>query len=68
MLMVANLGAVIGIRVFWLAEHGISNPSRWVGTNGFTFDGVLIASTLPIGVYLEMLWNTTTPPANRLEP
>lgn len=50
--LLAMLGALVGSRVFWLIEHGISDPSRWLGTNGFTFDGGLIASTLMIAVYL----------------
>lgn len=52
MLLLAILGALVGSRVFWLVEHGVADPSRWVATNGFTFDGGLIASTLLIGVYL----------------
>lgn len=56
--LLAMLGALVGSRVFWLVEHGISDPSRWLGTNGFTFDGGLIASTLMIAVYL---WRSSVP-------
>lgn len=52
MALLAVLGALVGSRAFWLIEHGVSDPARWVSTNGFTFDGGLIASTLLIAGYL----------------
>lgn len=49
------VGALVGSRVFYLAEHdpaGIVRPGTLVGTTGFTFDGGLILATALVAVYV----------------
>lgn len=47
------LGAVIGSRIFYLAEHGgLGDPAEWVGNRGFTFYGGFILVAIALGAYL----------------
>ena len=47
------IAALIGARIFYLAEHDeLTQPGRWLGTTGFTFDGGFILVALSLGVYL----------------
>jgi phosphatidylglycerol---prolipoprotein diacylglyceryl transferase len=47
--------AIVGGRVFFLLERGeLGDPSRWLGTTGFTFDGGFIAAAVGIAVYLRV--------------
>lgn len=49
-----TVSALIGGRVFYLAEHGmLGDPGRWFGTTGFTFDGGFIAAAIAIVVYVR---------------
>jgi phosphatidylglycerol:prolipoprotein diacylglycerol transferase len=51
--MILVAGAVVGGRLYYLAEHGqLLEPSEWLGTRGFTFYGGLIAAALGIGFSL----------------
>ena len=55
---VLTVSALVGGRIFYLAEHGLlGDPGRWLGTNGFTFDGGFIAAAVAITVYL---WRSRT--------
>jgi phosphatidylglycerol---prolipoprotein diacylglyceryl transferase len=52
--MILVVAAVVGGRVFYLAERGeLGDPSRWVGSTGFTFDGGFIAAAVGIALYLR---------------
>jgi phosphatidylglycerol:prolipoprotein diacylglycerol transferase len=47
------IAALVGGRIFYLAEHGeLADPSRWVASTGFTFDGGFIAAAIGITLYL----------------
>lgn len=51
--IILMLAALIGGRLFYLAEHGrIAEAGAWFTTRGFTFDGGFIAAALGIGIYL----------------
>ncbi len=51
--MILVVGALVGSRVFYLAERGqLLDVGEWVGTRGFTFYGGLIAAALGIGAYI----------------
>ncbi len=53
MVAILALGAILGARVFYLAEHGeIFEPREWFSTTGFTFYGGFIGAGLGIGGYL----------------
>jgi phosphatidylglycerol:prolipoprotein diacylglycerol transferase len=46
-------GAVVGSKVFYLAEHGdLADPAAWVENRGFTFYGGFIAATLGLALYV----------------
>ncbi len=46
-------GALVGARVFYLAEHGqLLEPSQWLGTTGFTFYGGFIGAATGIVFYI----------------
>lgn len=46
-------GAIVGARVFYLAEHGLlMDPGQWLSTTGFTFYGGFIGAGLGIGFYV----------------
>jgi phosphatidylglycerol---prolipoprotein diacylglyceryl transferase len=48
-------GAIVGGRLFYLLERGeLGDPSRWIGTTGFTFDGGFIAAAIGIAAYLRV--------------
>lgn len=52
MAIILVVSALVGSRIFYLAEHGqLLQPSRWLGTHGFTFYGGLIAAALAISAY-----------------
>ncbi len=47
-------GALIGGRLFFLAEHNqLLDPGEWLGTQGFTFYGGVIAAGLGIAAYVR---------------
>src|SRR5215207_10616835 len=51
--MILVAGALIGGRVYYLAEHdGIFDTGDWFGSRGFTFYGGFIAAALGIGFYV----------------
>lgn len=53
MVAILAFGAVLGARVFYLAEHGeLLEPGEWLSTTGFTFYGGFIGAGLGIGLYL----------------
>ena len=53
MAVILIAGAIIGARIFYLAEHGLLlQPSEWLGTTGFTFYGGFIGAALGIGAYV----------------
>lgn len=53
MAVILVVSALVGSRIFYLAEHGeLLEPSKWLGTRGFTFYGGLIAAALAIGAYV----------------
>lgn len=50
-----TVGAIVGSRIFYLAEHdpaGILSPSTLLGTTGFTFDGGMILATVLVAGYV----------------
>jgi phosphatidylglycerol:prolipoprotein diacylglycerol transferase len=48
------VGAVVGSRVYYLAEHGqLTDPSSWLGNRGFTFYGGFIAAALGLAGYIR---------------
>jgi phosphatidylglycerol---prolipoprotein diacylglyceryl transferase len=51
------VGAVVGSRAFYLAEHGgLTDPEEWIGTRGFTFyGGFIVAALRPEGDRVEVL-------------
>jgi phosphatidylglycerol:prolipoprotein diacylglycerol transferase len=52
--VILALGALVGGRLFYLAEHGeLLRPNRWLGATGFTFDGGFIAAALGIALYVR---------------
>lgn len=53
--MILTVAALVGSRIYYLAEHGqLLEPDRWLGTRGFTFYGGLIAASLGITIYLAV--------------
>ncbi len=53
-----TVGAIIGSRLFYLAEHdpaGIVDPGTLIGTNGYTFDGGMILASVLVAGYV---WRT----------
>jgi phosphatidylglycerol:prolipoprotein diacylglycerol transferase len=53
--MILVVAALVGGRFFYLAEHGdFGDPSRWLGSTGFTFDGGFIAAAIGIAAYLRV--------------
>jgi phosphatidylglycerol:prolipoprotein diacylglycerol transferase len=53
--MILIVCAIVGGRAFYLAEHGqLGDPSRWLVSNGFTFDGGFIAAAIGIAAYLRI--------------
>ena len=51
--MILVLGALVGGRLYYLAERGdLLDSGEWLGTRGFTFYGGFIAAAVGIGVYL----------------
>ncbi len=51
--MILVVSAMVGSRIYYLAEHGqLLEPSKWLGTYGFTFYGGLIAAALAITAYV----------------
>lgn len=50
------VAALVGSRVFYLAEHGgLGKPAEWLGNRGFTFYGGFILVALGLAVYV---WHT----------
>ena len=51
--MVLTLAGVVGARLVFLLEHGeLQDPSRWLGTRGFSFYGGMIFGTGAVAVQL----------------
>ncbi|MGI8593661.1 MAG: prolipoprotein diacylglyceryl transferase [Solirubrobacteraceae bacterium] len=51
---IVALAALVGGRLFYLAEHGkLDEPGRWLAASGFTFYGGVIAATIALPVYLR---------------
>ncbi len=47
------VAAMLGARVFYLAEHGLlTQPGEWLSTTGFTFYGGFIGAGLALGLYI----------------
>jgi phosphatidylglycerol---prolipoprotein diacylglyceryl transferase len=47
------LGALVGSRAFYLAEHGgLTDAAEWIGGRGFTFYGGFIVVALGLGAYI----------------
>ena len=46
-------GAIVGARLFYLAEHGsLTDPGEWLSTTGFTFYGGFIGAGVGIALYV----------------
>lgn len=55
--MILVVGALLGGRIFYLAEHGrLLDVSAWFSSRGFTFYGGFIAAAVGIGLYLRRSW------------
>jgi phosphatidylglycerol:prolipoprotein diacylglycerol transferase len=53
MALILMAGAIVGARVFYLAEQGqLLQPGQWFGTTGFTFYGGFIGAAIGLGVYM----------------
>ncbi len=53
MVLILVAGAIVGARVFYLAEHGqLLEPGEWLSSTGFTFYGGFIGAGVGIAVYL----------------
>jgi len=49
--MIAVVAAIVGARVFYLAEQGrLDEPGEWLGTQGFTFYGGFVAAAIAIAI------------------
>lgn len=52
--MILVVGALLGGRIFYLAEHGLLlDAGAWFSSRGFTFYGGFIAAAVGIGFYLR---------------
>lgn len=52
--MILTFSALVGARIYYLAEHGqLLEPGEWLGTQGFTFYGGVIAAAAGIAVYVR---------------
>jgi phosphatidylglycerol:prolipoprotein diacylglycerol transferase len=52
--MILVAGALVGGRVFFLAENGqLGDPGAWLSSRGFTFYGGFIAAALGIAAYVR---------------
>ena len=53
MVLILILGAIVGARAFYLAEHGqLLEPGEWLSSTGFTFYGGFIGAGVGVGAYL----------------
>jgi phosphatidylglycerol:prolipoprotein diacylglycerol transferase len=53
LVLCVTAGALLGGRAFYLAEHGqLTQPSAWLGSHGFTFNGGLIAAAAATAAYV----------------
>lgn len=51
--VIVVVGAIVGSKLFYLAEHGeLTDPGAWVDNRGFTFYGGLIAAALGLAAYI----------------
>ena len=51
--LLAAVGGLVGGRILYLAENGdLASPSRWLGTNGFSFNGGLVLAAILIAIYV----------------
>jgi len=51
--MILIVGALVGAKAFYLAEHGgLTDPGEWTNGRGFTFYGGFIAAALGIAAYI----------------
>lgn len=54
MAFILVLGGLVGSRIFYLAEHGgLTDPSEWMATRGFTFYGGFILAGLGLAAYVR---------------
>lgn len=54
--LILIVGALVGSRAFYLAEHGgLGDPGEWLGNRGFTFYGGFILVALGLALYV---WRT----------
>jgi phosphatidylglycerol:prolipoprotein diacylglycerol transferase len=52
--LILAVSGLVGGRLFYLAEHGeLLDPSEWLGTTGFTFNGGFILAAVATAVYLR---------------
>ena len=52
--LILIVGAVVGSRVFYLAEHGqLTDSGAWLGNRGFTFYGGFIVVAIGLVVYIR---------------
>ena len=50
----AAFGGILGGRLLYLAEEGhLARPGEWLGTNGFSFNGGLVAAAVVIAIYVR---------------
>lgn len=53
--MLLVLGALVGGRLFYVAEHGdLLRPGDWLSNRGFTFNGGFLAAAIAIGAYVRL--------------
>jgi phosphatidylglycerol:prolipoprotein diacylglycerol transferase len=54
LVLCVTAGALVGGRLFFLAEHGeLLHPSSWLGSRGFTFNGGLVAAAAATAAYVR---------------
>ena len=52
--MILVIAALVGSRIFYLAEHGqLEEPGQWLGTLGFTFYGGFILVAIALAWYVR---------------
>ena len=51
--LILVIGAIVGSRVFYIAEHGqLGEPGAWLGSRGFTFYGGFIVVAVALALYI----------------
>lgn len=55
LIVVIAIAGVLGARALYLLEHGaLLTPGEWIGANGYSFYGAIIASPLAAAAYLRL--------------